>query len=227
MGTKAKVLSVAVLLMLACPWAVPSAFGAELCQQFAFSGQVKGRQSFFRPIGMGLSFRMLPSTTVGGWSFEIGPTHPNKGEFDMYIYAVTPPYRGRLATMLDTQYATLAQDAVKGGSDFWFLLHRADGPRASAALDQVLWPDSGAAQDKAMHVLAALAKGHGELRIVAADIVPGTAKPGTVDPHAFYGAIKRIAFNVQLVVPKSFVPAPGLRAAPATCPDSKDWLTKG
>lgn len=213
------------LMVLCALLSTQQALGEPLCQRFSMQGEVKGKESFFRPIGMGLSFRMEPSTESGGWIFEIGPTSPREGEWSSYIYILTPPFRGRHLTMLDTSYGTLAQEAAgKEPRDFEFLLNRSDAPKAKAALDQILWPNNDTAQDDGLAVLGSLPKGEGVLRVLDADIVPGTAVPGADPVHAFYGMIKRMTFNVQLVVPQKFVLAGGLRGAPAACPDTKARL---
>jgi hypothetical protein len=214
-----------LLAMLMSAAAVQAAAG-EACQRLAFLGEVKGKESFVHALGMELAFRMEP-TDMHGWQFEIGPAHLGKGEWAQYVYIVTPPYRSRAATALDTSYGTLAQEAfVKGQpSKFWFMLNRADAPRAKAALDRVLWPTTEKEEEQGLAVLRALPKGEGTFTVTDADIVPGTGTRDTLDPeHAFWGEIRRIAFSVELVVPQSFVPAAGLNASPAPCPDRKAWF---
>jgi len=197
---------------------------APQCQHFAFSGEVKDRSSFHRTMGMGLSFRMEPSTEEGGWIFEIGPTIPKKGELDKYIYTLNPPWRGRHLTMLDTTYATLAQDAVaKRSFDFWFLLNRKDSSRALGALDQILWPETDTAQDESLALLGSLPMGQGIFRILDSDVIPGTARPEDDPAHAFFGAVLRIAFTVEFVVPPDFKPAKGLHSETVACPESGAW----
>ncbi len=202
------------------------AAAGEACQRLAFSGEVKGKESFVRELGMGLAFRMEP-TDMHGWQFEIGPSHPQKGEWAQYVYIVNPPYRGHPITALDTSYGTLAQQAfVKGRPfTFWFMLNRADAPRATAAVDRVLWPASEKEEEQGLALLRRLPKGQGTLTITDADVVPGTATQDATDPeHAFWGEIRRIAFTMELVVPQSFVPADGLRVGRAPCPDPKAWF---
>ena len=214
-------LSLIILLSLV---ASQSATAAPQCLHFAFNGEVKGQESLHQAIGMELSFRMVPSTETDGWTFEIGPDNPQKEEWDQYIYILTPPWRGRHTTMLDTAYATLAQDAVKKfPHDFWFVLKRKDSSRAYSALEQILWPKTDNAQDAGLDLLGTLPMGHGVLKILDSDIVPGTARPGDDPAHAFYGKVRRIAFSVEFAVPHDFEPARGLSSETGVCPATDTW----
>lgn len=199
-------------------------FAAPQCRHFTFSGEVKGRSSFHRSMGMGLSFRVEPTTEEGGWAFEIGPTTPKKEEWDQYIYTLNPPWRGQHLTMLDTTYATLAQDVVaKQSIDFWFLLNRKDSSRASDAISQILWPSTDTAQDESLALLGSLPMGQGVFRITDSDVIPGTARPEDDPAHAFFGAVLRIVFTVEFVVPPDFKPANGLHFDLVACPKPDAW----
>lgn len=198
---------------------------AQICHEVTFSGEVSGDQTYRRPIGMGLAFRMIEALDDHwGWTYEIGPTDPAEGAFDSYIYALNPPYRGRNITNLSIEYATLAQDAVaKEPLQFWFLVSQADGVAAGDALNDILWPRSSEASTLALAKLGTLKKGKGSLQVTDADFRPGSALPGEVSPDADYGAIYRIAFTVRLTVPTDFRLAPDLVAKEVSCPDPSEW----
>ncbi|PPE74551.1 hypothetical protein C3942_07240 [Solimonas fluminis] len=214
----------ALMLLLLSPLAAVAAPG---CQRLSFSGQVQGEQEFRQAIGMGLSFRMEVSNEQRGWSFEIGPTQPRLGEFDSYIYLLTPPWHGRPATAIDTTYAVLAQDAVsREPRRFWFLLRRTDMPAARAALEDYLWPSGNRAQKDALRKLGTFAMGAGILHVIDADIEPGSAAPDDISGEGDYGAIRRIAFKVELTVPMDFRPARKVKAAPVGCLDPTAWASE-
>jgi hypothetical protein len=211
-------LSFAAMLCVSPCLAAPS-----VCQRVSFTAEVKAEGSYRADIGMGLTFRIEPSGDQSGWQFEIGPTRPQPGEWDAYVYTLTPPWRGRHTTMLDTSYATPAQEAAAPRAhDFWFLLRRSDAANAKAALDGVLWPKADDAQDHALKRLGDLPKGAGELTVLAADIDSGSTTSDSSESDAL-GHIHRIAFRVELTLPDSFVPARNLSRETAPCPDPGAW----
>jgi len=198
---------------------------APQCQKFSIESEVKDKASLHQPIGMGLSFRMEPTVDEDGWQFEIGPTQPSAGEWNQYIYTMTPPWRGRNPTMLDTSYSTLAQDAVtKVPHNFWFLLNRNDASKAYSALDQWLWPKNDKLQDESLALLGSLPKGQGFFQVLDSEIIPGTAQAGDDPSHAFFGTVRSVVFRVEFIVPHDFKPATGLHSGPAICPKPDDWL---
>lgn len=128
---------------------------------------------------------------------------------------MTPPYRFGNTRHVDTSYGTNARDAVADTPrPFWFLVRRTDGDAASAALNQVLWPQQDDdAQDRGLAALAALPRGQGQFHILDARIRPGTAISFSGDERAdAYGAIQWLKFRVDLIVPASFAVLPKLKS---------------
>jgi hypothetical protein len=202
-------------LVLLISFAVPVFAQSKECKQFVFGGELSAGETFARDIGNGLTFRMTPSRTPSGWEFEIGPTTPANGEWDQYVYTLTPPYRSSNAREVNTGWGTTAQDAVKWNREFWFLISRADAPAAAAALDSVLWPKSEKEQEGALRKLASFPAGKGDFSTLDSKITPGT------DCNAGHcGEIHWINFQITLVVPDSFQPATDLQVAPVQCPAS-------
>jgi len=205
--------------------ASPCLAAPTACQRISFTGEVKAQNSFRADVGAGLTFRIEPSGDVSGWQFEIGPTRSQPDEWDAYIYTLTPPWRGRHTTMLDTSYATPAQEAVATRShDFWFLLRQSDAAKAKAALDDVLWPKTDDAQDHALKRLGDFPMGTGELTVLSADIEPGSAASGSSSEPESFGRIHRISFRVALTLPESFVPARNVSRETVPCPDPSAWV---
>lgn len=218
--------------LMAVLLAVPGATTAAQCRSFSIAGELAAGETFTRAISPELSFRLEPSGAVegGGWTFEIGPMEPrtalgSQPEFSQYVYALTPPYRFGNTRHVDTSYGTNARDAVADTPrPFWFLVRRTDGEAASAALNQVLWPqqDDGA-QDRGLAALAALPRGQGQFRILDSRIRPGTAISFSGDERAdAYGAIHWLKFRVDLIVPASFAVLPKLKSRTGRCPANWD-----
>jgi hypothetical protein len=204
--------------------ASPCLAAPSKCQRISFTGEVKAQNSFRADIGMGLAFRIEPSGDESGWQFEIGPTRSRPDEWDAYIYTLTPPWRGRHTTMLDTSYATPAQEAAATRShDFWFLLRQSDAANAKATLDDVLWPKADGAQDRALKRLGDFAMGTGELTVLGADIEPGSAASGASSEPESFGHVHRISFRVVLTLPTSFVTARTVSKEAVPCPDPNAW----
>jgi hypothetical protein len=207
--------------------ASPCLAAPSVCQHIGFTGEVKTQDSFHADIGMGLTFRIEPSGDESGWQFEIGPTRSQPDEWDAYIYTLTPPWRGRHTTMLDTSYATPAQEAVATRShQFWFLLRPSDAAKAKATLDEVLWPKTDDAQDHALKRLGDFPMGTGELTVLSAEIEPGSAASGSPSEPQSFGHIHRISFRVALTLPKSFVPTSHVSRDTAPCPDPSAWARR-
>ncbi|ROH92082.1 hypothetical protein ED208_06855 [Stagnimonas aquatica] len=215
--------------------APPLARAAESCQSFVVSGEVRGGESYRRIVGPGLVFGLLPSGDVGGgWSFAMGPSDSAKvGGLD-YIGLVTPPYRSRLATSLDTSYGVLAQSVVeKREIEFWFLLNREDAAKAGYAVGQLIFSSPVQSEERSLEQLRALPKGKGVFRVIGGDAIAGVAAPGQPLPpdpgypddetlERLYGRIERIAFEVRLTVPKGYRVPETFSSQAAPCPGA--WI---
>ena len=209
--------------LLALIVAAQAAHAAQHCQQLRFDASVKGEQNLVKDIGSGLRFRM-ESQGDTGWQFEIGATKPKADVFDSYVYLLTPPFRSRHATALDTSYGTLAQEATSPEPvTFWFLLRPADASKAHQIIETILWPQTDDPARIAVKKLGRLARGTGELRVLRADIRPGKTDPKPLPDDADYGAIYGMTVRVSLTVPASFRPAAGIRSRPVACPDPAEW----
>lgn len=212
------------LLLLAALLARCGASVAGPCRELTLDAVVSGNAEYRKDIGMGLQFRLVRDEDYHGWEFEIGSTAPTKEGLDRFVYALTPPWRGRHTTMLHTAYGTSAQDAVAPEPHvFWFLVGRDDAEIASRALDNILWPPSDAAHEQALNKLGSLPKGAGLLRVVSAEVEPARnpVVPATAEPD--FGKVLALHVEVALVVPANFRPAPGMRVRSAACPNLKLW----
>ena len=231
-----------IFLVIGAALFAHSVQAADPCQSFRFSGEVRGGEAFRQVIGAEVSFIVDPSGgSGGGWSFEIGPTSSGQIEGYGYIRLVTPPYRGLHITMIYPTYAMAAQyHASKDDRDFWFLFTRQDAEKARAAVDQLIFSGSTRSLEESLDQLAALPMGKGIFRIVGSDITPGTARenepippelldgyPDRATIEALYGVVKRIVFEVELVVPPDYAIPKSFRPRPANCPEqwARQWPT--
>ncbi|HET9742731.1 MAG TPA: hypothetical protein VFQ00_08280 [Terriglobales bacterium] len=197
----------------------------EQCTQISFGGDLEAGDKFSQEIGSGLIFRIEPWADEAGWQFEIGPTESKAGDVDNYIGLLTPPYRDSNATQVNTGWGVTAQDAVKRPREFKFLLSEKQAPKAEAVLDQVLWPSSHHAMEKALDILAGFPYGTGEFKVLDSKITPGTPVPGYSNCEAGHcGQIQWIKFEVHLIVPQSFRPDTRLQTERVACPKSKPGL---
>lgn len=228
---------------LAAASAAEPARADDACLSFRFAGEVRGEQPFQQSIGADLLFFLDPVDAAGrGWAYEIGPASSSTPADRQMIYLVTPPYRGRLVTSIDTSYAWPAQDAAAPGEhNFWFLIRAADVEVAGHAVRQLIFSGATQTTEESLAQLAALPMGRGTFRIVDSDFKPGTAKWGEVIPpellehgypdvailESLYGVIERIAFEVELVVPSNYPAPPDLRPRSASCPEpwARQWPT--
>lgn len=222
-----------IFLIIGAVLLAQSVQAKDSCQSFSFSGKVQGKESFRQVVGTEASFFVDPSDgTGGGWSFEIGPTLAGRIRDRDYIFLVTPPYRGLHITMIYPAYGMAAQYiAAKGDRDFWFLFTRQDAEKARAAVDQLLWKH--ADSEGYLAPFASLPMGKGIFRIVDPEFTPGTAKefepippellkhgyPDRATLEAFYGVVKGIVFEVELVVPADYAIPNSFHPHPAKCPE--------
>jgi hypothetical protein len=159
-----------------------------------FSGEVTRGQSFERPIGHGLVFRLARSAgrVDVGWEIEIAPdpaSNPQAtgrtGGYEEFSTIATPPYHSYNERYLETSYGMKAPDAVAiTPRDFQFVESVADSDAADALAQSVL--SSSDFPDHSQALAAAAEKIHvgaGELRIVASRTTAGKdgSETGTID----------------------------------------------
>lgn len=232
------IIRIILALTVLVPALCPAGQSAKQCQRFTFYGTVEGKQAFHKTIGKDLVFSLDPTGAAGGgWTFEVGA--PDDKD-PLYVYYVTPPYRGRNTTYLDTSYGTPAQLAVRqNDSDFWFVLDRHGAETARYAVEQLIFSGASQSTQRSLTQLSAVRKGKGDFRILSSSFVPGIiTKAGTPLPGQYlrngypdkatleklYGKIQGIKFSVEMTVPANFKLPPSLHATNAACPGP--WMPK-
>lgn len=206
------------------------AHASGACKALSTTVEVSGRQSIRQPIGAGLFLRLSRVEDAKGWTFEIGPDATSEDEPDDFVYLMTPPWRGRHVTMLDTSYATPAQDVDDPTPrSFWFLLDARKKPAASRALAAVLWQSAPMTQEQALAALSRLPRGLGSLRVIEAEVVPAaaaasaSASASATEEAPDFGAVRRLRVEFTLVVPVSFRSSANWGVRPARCPAWNAW----
>ena len=210
------------------------------CEKVVFEGEATAGTSYLLELGQGLEFKL--EAVQAGWIVRVLPMSGQRPQHD-YAELATPPYNSMTPLALTTDYSFRAQD-VAGWNPrrFQFLTSAAAALRANAAYAKYMAspshtsdPDVAAAMD----ILAALPESSatGELRILDARLIPGTANqaaganlvvshwastPHTLDQPAdgkasALGKVEWLRFRATLYLPAGFMAAPGLRADRSAC----------
>ncbi len=224
----------------------------KACVRLAFEGEVGAGQEWKASLGQGWIFRILPiaADSYSGWDLTVD-REPPAGYPDALLLA-TPPYNSLNEREVGTTFGLRAQDAIGWNPrSFHFLLDPQQFREAQKLFRQ--WIEEGSAPPQndtpdaskrsaadRMARLLELEKlaSSGELRILDARIVPGTAdpqpfaqgwamavsrtehqiepvQPGHASPQ---GRLVWMRFALTLWLPARWKPAPGLDAASAPCP---------
>jgi hypothetical protein len=228
-----RLLAPALLLALAAS----SAFAQKSCVKVSFDGEVRAGQEFERAFSPSLEFRMHP--TAAGWRAEI--LQPGTQPAHDAAEVATPPYQSASPLLLTTDYSFRAQDAVAWNPrQFQFLVE--PSPSSAKDVDTLLDKTSSAAAKQAAEkrlVYGATHAAHGELRILDAALVPGTADQSAaaaavashwrttqhtlVQPAAGHsatpqGSIESLKFHVTLWLPRSVRVVRDIHPVAAACP---------
>jgi hypothetical protein len=165
------------------------------------AGEVSRGESFERPIGHGLVFR-LASAAGGvdtGWDIEIVPepvrgakegARDAQGEFSAIA---TPPYHFYNERYIEAIYDVTAEEAVGiNPREFWFVESADDEKAAAAAVDATIYTSDPERRDKDAEARARkIALGSGDVRILKSRITKGKG-------NGDLGAIEWIRFEVHI-----------------------------
>ena len=153
-----------------------------------------------RPTGLGAKGQL------DGW--EIYILRSDDLEHD-YIYPVNIPLRFNGVQILGASYNDDAKASLERPHEMWFLVTKADYDRMSPVLEHALWPYMSPHPDKVADeffgVLKTVETGWLKFNVLHYDLTPDT------------DSIKKIAFEAEFTVPKSFKLASGLNSLPTVC----------
>ena len=204
---------------------------APMCQTASFEGEVKAGESYTRPLGNGMVFKL--EAVRAGWIIRVLPAAGARPPQDAAELA-TPPYNSLTPLAVTTDYSFRAQDAVAWNPRrFQFAGSAPEMARLAAAFKVYQARPQDAAAEERLAELAAAAPA-GELRILDARLIPGAANQGQMaasvashfsqTPHTLeqapgatpLGAVTWMRFRVTLRLPRNY-PAAGLGADKSGC----------
>lgn len=222
-----------------CLAVLSSASAQQSCRKLTFDGQIARGEPFNHAITRNLNFSLTP--VASGWRIEVQATG-SKSAHDAAEVA-TPPYQSVNPLLLTTDYGFRAQDAVSWNPrDFQFVTDAETLSDASRDEDALLSGKLSPAQKSALAsrlIEVTRSSAHGQLRILDASLVPGTADQSPVaasvashwrtTPHTLVqprqgsnssplGTVVSLKFEVTLWLPEIIAVAPGLHAVAAPCP---------
>jgi hypothetical protein len=200
------------------------------CQSVSFEGEVARGQSFLEPLGQGMVFDL--EAVPAGWIVRVLPGAGPRPAHDAAELA-TPPYNSVTPLAITTDFSFRAQDAVAWNPRrFQFAADMSSFKKLQSAYAAYMAkPDDAAIQER----LAEMAAGEptGELQILDARLVPGTANQGAMaaavashfsqTPHTVeqggspLGAITWLKFRVTVHLPAGFAAARGLKSDKKAC----------
>ena len=208
------------------------------CRVAIVEGEVKGGESFVRPIGNGLS--VMLEALASGWIVRVLPATGPRDQHD-YAELATPPYRSVSPLLISTDFSFRAQDAIAWNPRHF---HFASDRASFLALQRWygIYQRSGndlPTQHSAELKLAQLAAETPDaaLTILDARLVQGTAdQAGTAATVATHlnssahevdqpvndvptplGRLNAIKFRIQFDLPKSFTLAAGVKPRRGSC----------
>jgi hypothetical protein len=218
---------------------LPGAAAAQRgCRKVEFDGAVARGQEFSRALSGDLTFDLQP--VAAGWRIRVlySASHPVHDAAEV----ATPPYQSINPLLLTTEYGLRAQDVVSWNPrQFQFV---AEGPdKALSADEDTLLSKTSADREKSAaekRLIAAVAHAwHGELKILDASLVAGTAdqapaasavashwrttphtlvQPEQGKPATALGEVESLKFRVTLWMPVSARVKKELRGVAAACP---------
>jgi hypothetical protein len=203
-----------------------------MCQSVSFEGQAAAGQSFYQPIGNGMTFDL--EAVRAGWIVRVLPAAVVAGKAPRPAQdaaeLATPPYHSVTPLAVTTDFSFRAQDAVAWNPRrFQFAADAGSFAKFQAEYAAYMaHPEDAGAQEKLAEMAAAAPTG--ELQILDSRLVPGTANQAQMaaavalhieqTPHTVeqggspLGAVTWVKFRVTLHVPAGFAAAKGLVVKP-------------
>lgn len=212
---------------------------SQTCHKVVFDGEVHKGEAFSRRINPGLQFSLRP--LASGWKVEVlaGTLRLPHDAAE----SATPPYQSVNPLFITTDYSFRAQDAISWNPrKFQFATDPATAASASQDVDTLIKnPPAPDQLDRAAEgrlVALATHSAHGQLRIMDATLVPGTAdQTGAAaavashwrtTPHTLaqpkppsastpLGEVQSMKFEVTLWLPRGVPVERSLHATSSAC----------
>ena len=213
-----------------------------MCRRVVLEGEVSKGAEWKAALGEGWVFRLVPIAGFGysGWDLVVDRTGLEAGYPDALLLA-TPPYGSINEREIGTTFGLRAQDALGWEPRRFRFLNSAEELKRGRVLFRKVsrgdGPGDGGSQADAAELLRMVAHASpGEFEVGDAKLIEGTgdAKPFAQRwaenfknvPHTIVqdesggrteGEIRWVRFRVTLWLPKSFLPAAGVRSGMAKC----------
>ena len=166
-----------MLLLLFATLSLKGDLHAQTCAKLVLEGEVTAGHEWKSALGQGWVFRIVPVPPLqagySGWDLVVDRANP--AGFPDAVYLATPPFGSINEREVATTFGLRAQDAIGWNPrSFRFLID----PRSFHDALQA-YPAAASGDTKAMSRLLELQKNDasGELRILDARLIPGTADP--------------------------------------------------
>ncbi len=145
------------------------------CRSAVIEGEVQAGQSLRRSFAGGLDVLLEP--IASGWVLRVIPTRGDRPRED-FAEIATPPYRSVSPLLLSTDFSFRSQDAVGWNPRrFRYVAEARAFARLEAVYRKVVGAPRAAAEDEAALGRLVGEQPEGELRILDASLLPGTADP--------------------------------------------------
>jgi hypothetical protein len=196
------------LLCLAL-FSAPRLHAAQVCRQMTLQGEVSAAREWKGPIGEGWVIRLVPIPPLQagytGWDLVVDRERP--AGFPDALYLATPPYNSINQREIGTTYGLRAQDAIGWNPrSFRFLTDPAAFREAKQDYDLAFElhkdpvPKSGIAAASAQLLRLTAQAPTGQLTILDARLVPGTADPAAF-AQQWSRAASRSRYQVEAAPP--------------------------
>jgi hypothetical protein len=236
--------AVVAVALFQCISASAHALAAESCARLVLEGEVTAGQEWKTALGQGWVFRIVPvsPTQAGytGWGLVVDRAQP--AGFPDALYLATPPFGSINEREIATTFGLRAQDVIGWNPrSFRFLIDPKsfnDAQQAYRLAYPVAASPSAASADAAKRLLDFRKNAaSGELRILDARLVPGTADPAPfaqqwalaasrtqheIEPSANAqgspgGALRWMRFRLTLWLPSGWASPASVHATRAAC----------
>ena len=192
---------VVLLVVLQCSLCAMGRTQEQGCKSAVFVKQLKGIESFSRPIGGGLDLRLNQTKDSVGWSISVSPHGINED----WTLPVNLPLTGE-RQYLASGYGDTVKQKLQYPHKIRFVLSRSDYTKYSRLAQHALYSANPGAASEYMKEMSPISTG----------MVLVTSLQYETSADGLKVTVARLRF--QVVAPQSFSTATNLVWRPASCP---------
>ncbi len=233
-------------LMFLAAFSASGLLGAQVCRQLTLQGEVSAAREWRAPIGEGWVIRLVPIPPLqagySGWDLVVDRERP--AGFPDALYLATPPYNSINQREIGTTYGLRAQDAIGWNPrSFRFLTDPAAFRAAKEDYGIAFAPHHDPIPEETLAAASSrllkmnIKASAGQLTILDARLVPGTANPAVFAQQwsraasrsryqveapspgksTARGELRWMRFRITLWLPSGWAMPHGVRALPGSC----------